>query len=130
MTLKLPRIILSVIIITIISLSYVHQQVEVLRLSYMIEAKEQSISKLLDHQDHLVYNIGIKKAPSYICHTLIEGGRDLIMPEGKQYVYMVESRSAPMERKKGLKKRPKVVRLFSFITQLREAEAEEGEQTY
>ena len=43
--------------ITLVALVYVHQQIELIKLSYAIECKEKKLKEILDHNEGLGYNI-------------------------------------------------------------------------
>ena len=61
---KLFRTIASVAVITLVALVYVHQQVELVKLSYSIETKEKKLRVMLDRKERLDYNINNLEAPS------------------------------------------------------------------
>jgi len=77
---KLFRMVSSVSVITLIALLYVHQQVELVKLSYAIECKEKSLKDILDRRDMLGYNIDNLEAPSRLEKVLISKNIDMAFP--------------------------------------------------
>ena len=50
--------------LTLVALIYVHQQVELLKLSYAIDYKEKKLKDILDRKEVLGYNISNLEDPS------------------------------------------------------------------
>ncbi len=77
---KLFKMVSSISVITLIALLYVHQQVELVKLSYAIEYKEKSLKDILDRRDMLGYNIDNLEAPSRLERVLISRNIDMAFP--------------------------------------------------
>ena len=61
---KLFKCIISIGIITLAALAYVHQQVESVKLSYEIDCKEKVLKTIIDRREILRYNISNLESPS------------------------------------------------------------------
>jgi hypothetical protein len=107
----------------------VHQQVELVKLSYDIESKERIVKDMLDRNGRLGYNIGNLEAPSRLEGALIARKIDVAFPK-KGNVVTVARRSSGQRnemvlRSSGIEKRALAVGLIDFFTQSREAQARE-----
>jgi hypothetical protein len=76
---KLSKFLLTISSITLISLLYVYQQTEILRLAYAGEKKVAAFEDLLDKNSILRYNIG-KSASLVHIGSKISGSADYEMP--------------------------------------------------
>lgn len=63
---KVPRFLLIATVVTLCALAYVHQQVELLRISYTIDNNRDSLSDLLDQKSSLMYNVAAFQTPRYL----------------------------------------------------------------
>jgi hypothetical protein len=77
---RIIRSMLPIVIFTTASLMYVHQQVELVKLSYLIEKKEKGLKELLDRRDRLSYNIKNLEAPSRLESALLAKDIDITFP--------------------------------------------------
>ncbi len=91
---KLFRSIAIIAVVTLTGLIYVHQQVELVKLSYSIETKEQRLKVLLDHKGRLNYNIDNLEAPARLEKILISKNIDVGFP-GRRNVVKVAKASLP-----------------------------------
>lgn len=66
---------------TLGALLYVHQQVELVKLSYAIECKEKSLKQMLDHNQGLGYNIDKLEAPSRLEAALFAKSIEVSFPK-------------------------------------------------
>jgi hypothetical protein len=85
---RLFKSIASITVITLVALIYVHQQVELVKLSYSIETKEKKLKVMLDHKGRLDYNIDNLEAPSRLENVLMSKNIDIAFP-GKHHVMNV-----------------------------------------
>lgn len=58
-------------IITLTALVYVHQQVELVKLSYTIDCKEKKLKEMLDRKGILRYNVSNLESPSRLEKVLL-----------------------------------------------------------
>lgn len=60
---RLFRSVIFIVFATLAALVYVHQQVELVKLSYDIECKERRLKDMLDRRESLGYNINNLESP-------------------------------------------------------------------
>ncbi len=77
---RLLKTVASIIVFTITALVYVHQQVELVKLSYAIETKEKTLQDILDRKDRLNYNINNLASPSRLEQVLVAKKIDMAFP--------------------------------------------------
>lgn len=80
------KLITGIAFITLLALLYVHQQVEMVKLSYAIEYKESLLKDVLDRNDGLGYNIGNLESPSRLEQVLLAKRIDIAFPAKGQVV--------------------------------------------
>ncbi len=68
---KISKFFLLIAVTTAITLGYVHQQIELLKISYKMEVSEEDLTKLLDRNSFLVYNLIAIKAPHNLERILL-----------------------------------------------------------
>lgn len=119
----------SIAFITAIALFYVHQQVELVKVSYAIECKERKIKEMLDQRQRLGYNINNLQAPSRMEQVLASKHVEIMFPRRANIVTVasLKSRAANEEhlRTLGHEKRLSLLGFFDFLSQSREAQARE-----
>jgi len=86
---RLLRSVLPIVIFTAASLMYVHQQVELVKLSYLIENKEKRLNEVLDRREQLSYNIKNLEAPSRLESVLLAKNIDITFPKKGNVIKMV-----------------------------------------
>ena len=94
---RLSKFILCVVIITSISLLYVHMQVEIFKLAYEARNKENRIEDLLAKRENLMYNINALKSTQHIGDTLFSKDWDFQFPSEQQVVQLAVSREIGRE---------------------------------
>lgn len=77
---RLLKSVAGIMVMTLVALVYVHQQVELVKLSYSIETKEKKLKDLLDHKGRLDYNINNLEAPSRLEKVLLSKNIDVGLP--------------------------------------------------
>jgi len=82
---------LCIMFLTAIGLIYVHQQVELVKLSYSIGIKERCLKEMLDHRESLSYNIDNLEAPLRLEQVLSSQKIDLAFPRSAHVVDMMRS---------------------------------------
>lgn len=118
-----------VIVMTCVALLYVHQQIELVKLSYEIECKEKCLKEMLDRKEHLGYNVNNLEAPSRLEGVLLARNIDVALPkkaqivQGRQKAIIAQNpapiKSAAVERRSGMNK------IFEFLGLGAEAHAKE-----
>ncbi|MBU1044869.1 MAG: hypothetical protein KJ915_10790 [Candidatus Omnitrophica bacterium] len=78
---RLKNIIICLVITTSICLAYVRQQVEIVKLSYVLRDKEKCLNQLVDHNKTLLYNNMSLKSPQYLASMLEQNKMVLSFPE-------------------------------------------------
>ncbi len=126
---KFFKTIISVSCVTLLALLYVHQQVELVKLSYAIEQRERALKDMLDHNESLGYNIDNLESPSRLEQVLISKKIDVNFPKRGQVVKVARFLT-PVNRKEALsasnpQKGPGILGFFEFISPAREAQAKE-----
>ena len=127
--LKLFKFIISIAAITLVVLIYVHQQIELVKLSYAIDYKEKSLEHMLDRKEGLGYNIKELEAPSRLERVLLSQKIDVSFPK-RGRVIKIASLSANAGSIGPLRtaKTEKMVNIFGileFFGIAREAQARE-----
>ena len=88
-----------VLFITAMAVFYVHQQVELVKLSYSIDYKEKRLKDMLDRNEYLGYNIDNLEAPSRLEQVLVARKMDIAFPK-KDHVYRM-AKSGPSAKDMG-----------------------------
>jgi hypothetical protein len=86
---RVCRILFLICAITIVALFYVHQQVELVKLSYAVESGEKGLSVLLDQREKLVYNLNNLSSPSRLERILVARKVDVEYPAKEQVIRVV-----------------------------------------
>lgn len=95
---KLLRSTTLIFFITFMALTYVHQQVELVKLSYSIGKKEMVLKDMLDRKDRLGYNVNDLKSPSRLEKALLFGKVDIAYPKRANIVKVAKLRYAGEQR--------------------------------
>ena len=127
---RLLRSILPIAIFTVASLMYVHQQVELVKMSYLIEKKERGLNEVLDRREQLSYNIKNLEAPSRLESALMAKNIDITFPRKGNVIkvvrpYGASKRSFSDIRSSGLEKRFNIFGFLDFFTPKAEVQAKE-----
>ncbi|MDO8525508.1 MAG: hypothetical protein Q7S07_03365 [Candidatus Omnitrophota bacterium] len=125
---RLFRSIASIATVTLVALVYVHQQVELVKLSYAIEAKEKKLKVMLDHKERLNYNIDNLEAPSRLEKILISRNIDVAFPGKYNVVKVAKVMSGSPEghlRASSIDKKFNAFGIFDFLSPRAEAHARE-----
>lgn len=92
---RMRKFSIFLVIITSIALLYVHQQVQLLRISYEINKSEKKISGLLDQNKILIYNVTRLKSPVYLDNKFLSAKKDYAIPKQWQVVEVAAKSSVP-----------------------------------
>lgn len=83
---RIYRFSICLVFVTLMALLYVHQQVQLLKVSYRINSNEREITTLLDQNRALVYNVTRLKSPVYLGKRFLTDKKDYRIPGGWQVV--------------------------------------------
>ncbi len=126
---RLSKLLTLISISTIIALLYVHQQVELVKLSYAIEYKEKRLKDALDQRERLEYNIDNLEAPSRLEQALLSRKIDIAFPKRSQVVKLASLqhsyRGEGRLNSVGIEKRSKILGIFEFFIPKAEAQTKE-----
>lgn len=125
---RFARSIIPVIVLTVASLIYVHQQVELVKLSYSIEKKEKVFNEMLDRNDQLSYNIKNLESPSRLESVLISKNIKITFPKKGHVLKMAKPviiYRAQDIRSVGLERKVNIFGFLDFFTPRAEAQARE-----
>jgi len=86
-----------IIFATIVALVYVHQQVELVKLSYAIGCKEKKLKEILDRNEGLGYNIENLEDPARLEQVLLSKNIDMIFPRPNNIVRAVKAKTKVAE---------------------------------
>ncbi|MFH1189321.1 MAG: hypothetical protein V1682_01370 [Candidatus Omnitrophota bacterium] len=119
------RVSMVIVSATILALLYVHQHVELVKLSYSIEVKEKALKDVLDHNEGLGYNIDNLEAPNRLEEALLAKQVEIAFPKRGHVVNLVSSKHNRVDRRPyALKtaKRYDIFEFFDFLTPKAEAQ--------
>jgi hypothetical protein len=126
---KFLKTMVTVVCITALAVIYVHQQVELVKLSYAIESKERVVKDMLDRNGRLGYNIGNLEAPSRLEGALMARKIEVAFPKKGNVVTVARKAIRPgsdaVLRSSGVEKHALGIGLMDFFVQSREAQARE-----
>lgn len=116
-------------IVTLTALVYVHQQVELVKLSYGIDCKEKKLKEMLDRKGILRYNISNLESPSRLEKVLLARKVSVSYPKNGQVIRLARSPSyvpgGQFLRVSGLEERAGLFKLFDFLGGRPDAHARE-----
>ena len=115
---RLFKYIILLGIVTLTALVYVHQQVELVKLSYEIDCKEKKLKEMLDRKGTLRYNISNLESPSRLEKALLARKVSVSYPKKGQVIRLARNPSyvpsGPL-RVSGLEERAGIFKLFDFL---------------
>lgn len=68
---SLLKFMVIALLLTMVSLGYVYQQAELLRINYNINYNKDDLSVLLDRNSSLMYNVNSLQSPLYVQQRLV-----------------------------------------------------------
>ncbi len=86
-----------IIFATLIALVYVHQQVELVKLSYAIGYKEKKLKEMLDRNEGLGYNIENLEDPARLEQVLLSKNIDITFPRPNNIIRAVKANAKSPE---------------------------------
>lgn len=116
---RLFKYIILLGVITLTALVYVHQQVELVKLSYEIGCKEKKLKEMLDRRGTLRYNISNLESPSRLEKVLLARKVPVAYPKKGQIIRLARSSSyvpsGQFLKVSGLEERAGIFKLFDFL---------------
>ena len=109
------RITVMIVGVTLISLLYVHQQVELVKISYAIELKEKALKDILDHNEGLGYNIDNLESPSRLEEALLAKRIEVAFPKRGHVVRMASLKRSSVGNHPYVFKTSKKNDMFAFL---------------
>ena len=125
---RLLKPLASIAVVTLVALVYVHQQVELVKLSYSIETKEKELKVVLDRKERLDYNINNLEAPSRLEKVLISKNIDVGFPGKHNVMKVARFTSGNMEegiRATSLDRKFNLFGIVDFLSPRAEAQVKE-----
>ena len=126
---RLVRYIVSITVLTVAALAYVHQQVELVKLGYTIDCKEKLYKEMIDRRDIMRYNISNLESPSRLENALLSKNVTVSYPKNGQVVILSKAQlytmGLPILGISALEERTPIFRFFDFLTGRAEAHARE-----
>lgn len=95
---KIYKFSTALVFVTAVALLYVHQQVQLLKISYHINTNEKDLTRLLDQNRALIYNITRIKSPVNLDKKFLASKKDYSIPQQWQIVKV----AAPKEEKRAV----------------------------
>jgi len=122
------KTIIFIAFVTLVALVYVHQQVELVKLSYVIGAKENRLKEMLDHNARVGYNIENLEDPSRLEQMLLAKNIDIAMPRPNNIVRLAKANTRRALRdyaKTGSGKRLSLASLLDIFSSKAEAQTKQ-----
>lgn len=113
--------IVVIILITLLSLLYVHTEIEIIKIGYKVKHSETKISKLLDRNRILMYNVATLRTPASLEKSLFAKKADYYMPKEVIVVKEIDTNNRTLLVKSSEPKKS----IFSFLEPKKTAEAQE-----
>lgn len=88
---SISRFLILAILVTVVSLGYVQQQVELLKINYTINQNRNNLSDLLDQNSILLYNVASFETPFYLEQTLAAKKINLEIPSSWHTIAFAQS---------------------------------------
>lgn len=123
------RVTMMIVSATLVALLYVHQQVELVKLSYSMELKEKTLKDVLDHNEGLGYNIDNLEAPNRLEEVLLAKKIEIAFPKRGHVVRLASSKYSERNHRPYILKVAKKHDIFAFFDFLTpKAEAQVSQQ--
>jgi cell division protein FtsL len=119
------RTVSFIIFVTLVALIYVHQQVELVKLSYSIGCKEKKLKEILDRNEGLGYNIENLEDPARLEQVLLAKNLDMKLPRPTNIVSAARLNKARAEdnlRSSGLDRKLNIFGVFEIFSPRAEAQ--------
>lgn len=114
--------------VTIAALAYVHQQVELVKISYAIDIKEKKMKELVDMREGLRYSIENLESPSRLEKVLLSKNINIAFPKRTEVVptkAIAVARRTEGVRTAGVERKAGIFGIFDFFSPRAEAHAKE-----
>ncbi len=122
---QLPKFLKVMSMVTILALTYIHMQMQIVDLAYQGNTKERQIRKLVEENGSATYKILMLKSANHLGVTMLEEGSDLQFADTNDVIQISTSKDFLMENQLG--EQPKLAKrtnsLLSLLAFGTEAEA-------
>lgn len=116
------------VFITATALAYVHQQTELVKLSYSIECREKKLRQMLDRKESLSYNIDNLEDPSRLERILLARNISVSFPKKGHVFSMAQTkdlRDGQAHHTAAIENKISFSGIFEFLGLRAEAQAKE-----
>lgn len=120
---RLKYFILILTIITSLSLAYVWQETEIIKLAYQSEARSRSRKELLDRNRHLRYNLISLKSCAYLGNKLLNDNSNYEIPKRSQMMTLTLPKDAEPGRERALSRPQGIIPRGMILSALKIDEA-------
>ena len=86
-----------IVFVTVVALVYVHQQIELVKLSYSIGCKEKKLKDVLDRNEGLGYNIENLEDPARLEQILLSKNIDITFPRPNNIIRAARTKARMAE---------------------------------
>lgn len=83
---KVYKFLIILVITTFLTLGYVHQKIELLKVGYSMEKSGEDLIRLLDRNSFLLYNVIALKSPHNLERLLLAKNMTFQLPTADQFV--------------------------------------------
>jgi hypothetical protein len=118
---NLSKFFITGIVVTILALGYVHQQVELLKIGYLINKNNEHLNQLLDVNGILSYNVDKSKFPRNVYSRLLASSDDFEIGYTPRVVKIYPQ--SPLEQLAAYGKNRSRVDVLAYLGLTNEAEA-------
>jgi len=125
---RILKTITALTFVTVAALAYVHQQVELVKLSYAIDIKEKKMKELVDIREGLKYSIENLESPSRLEKVLLSKNIAIAFPKRAEVVPTKPMKIAGRTdrvRASGIEGKANTFGIFEFFSPRAEAHAKE-----
>lgn len=124
---RMFRYAVSIVVLTVACLVYVHQQVELVKLGYEIDCKDKKVKEMLDRRDILRYNISNLESPSRLESALSSRKVMVSYPKKGQVIILSKAplypRALPILGVSNLEQKTPIFKFIDFIAGRAQAQA-------
>ncbi|MBD3379282.1 MAG: hypothetical protein GF408_02350 [Candidatus Omnitrophica bacterium] len=98
---KLYRILAISLFVSLICAAYVHQRVEILKTSYELQENRRHLTRLIDQNSNLSYDLSKLESPGYLLAVLEKEGLKFAVKRGRARTgYILSHKETPVKAAK------------------------------
>ena len=117
---KLHKYIITGMLLMVVAIMYVHLRVEIVKAAYQVEDNNQELSRLVDQNAKLMYNLSKLESPRYLLAALNTEEIEFAGQRSKRNIYYHNAR---VDSEKQANSSNLIVRIFDVFTPSAEARA-------